>query len=169
MRGRVYSALLIIISFVLFSCNPPDEEVVYDYSLADINDSSLTYGNNIGPGYFENQVTVHYFGHQSWGLCKSLVGNLDALYQDLLNEGINDVRIIAIGKGEYSDHSSEWIFGNSIPIVIDSSSNNLWNTWGAEQRDLFFLDANGNYVTNFNISTWNYNKVYNKIKDLFPE
>ena len=64
MRGRVYSALLIISSFVLFSCNPPDEEIVYDYSLADINASSVTYGENIGPGYFTSQVSVHYFGHQ---------------------------------------------------------------------------------------------------------
>ncbi len=37
----------------------------YDYSLTDINSSSVTYGENISPGYFENQVTVHYFGHQN--------------------------------------------------------------------------------------------------------
>jgi len=65
MLGKIYSASLIILSFVLFSCNPPDEGVVYDYSLTDINNSSVTYGNNIGPGYFESQVTVHYFGHQT--------------------------------------------------------------------------------------------------------
>jgi len=65
MRGRIYSALLVSLSFILFSCNPPAEEVVYDYSLTDINSLSVTYGNNIGPSYFENQVTVHYFGHQN--------------------------------------------------------------------------------------------------------
>ena len=65
MSERKYSALLIFLAFVFFSCNSPDEEVVYDYSLTDINSSSVTYGKNIGPGYFENQVTVHYFGHQN--------------------------------------------------------------------------------------------------------
>ena len=64
MSGRIYSALLILLAFLFFSCNPPDEEVVYDYSLVDINPNSDTYGVNISPDYFENQVTVHYFGHQ---------------------------------------------------------------------------------------------------------
>jgi len=64
MPGRKYLALLILLAFVLFSCNPPDKEIVYDYSLADINSSSVTYGENIGPGYFTKQVSVHYFGHQ---------------------------------------------------------------------------------------------------------
>ena len=65
MSGRIYSALLILLAFLFFSCNPPDEEVGYDYSLVDINPNSDTYGVNISPDYFENQVTVHYFGHQT--------------------------------------------------------------------------------------------------------
>jgi len=64
MPGRKYLVLLILLAFVLISCNPPDEETVYDYSLTDINASSVTYEENIGPNYFDNQVTVHYFGHQ---------------------------------------------------------------------------------------------------------
>jgi len=42
----------------------PSDVVVYDYSLIDINPNSDTYGVNISPDYFENQVTVHYFGYQ---------------------------------------------------------------------------------------------------------
>ena len=64
MSGRIYSILLVLLNLLFFSCNPPDEDVVYDYSLTDINDSSVTNEQNIGPGYFESQVTVHYFGHQ---------------------------------------------------------------------------------------------------------
>ena len=37
----------------------------YDYSLEDINTSSATYGETISPGYFQGQVTLHYFGHQN--------------------------------------------------------------------------------------------------------
>ena len=63
MHRRTYLTLLIL-AFLFFACNPPDEAVIYDYSLLDVNESSDTFGKNIGPGFFENQVTVHYFGNQ---------------------------------------------------------------------------------------------------------
>ena len=37
----------------------------YDYELKDINPTSPTYGIDISPGYFQGQVTLHYFGHQT--------------------------------------------------------------------------------------------------------
>jgi len=79
------------------------------------------------------------------------------------------VKIIAIGKGQYSADNSKWTSGNSIPVVADPSPNNLWSSWGASQWDLFFLDSSGEYVTDFNINDWDYIKVYNQIKDLLPE
>ena len=169
MPERIYSALLILLVFVFISCNPPDEEVVYDYSLVDINPNSDTYGINISPDYFENQVTVHYFGHQGWGLCQTRVGNLDNLYTNLLDSLITNVKIIAIGKSAESSSNTEWTNDNKIPILVDPSPNTTWSNWGAKQRDLFFLDSNGNYVTDFNISNWDYNKVYSQIKDILPE
>ena len=66
--------LLIVIGF--YGCNPDKGEIVgtsdnsvqdsnlYDYSLNDINPTSLSYGHNIGSDYFEGQITLHYFGHQ---------------------------------------------------------------------------------------------------------
>ena len=127
MSGRIYSALLILLAFLFFSCNPPDEEVVYDYSLTDINPLSVTYGENIGPGDFENQVTVHYFGHQTWGTCTARVGQLDALYADLISEGINNVKIIAIGKSEYSSANGDWTDEISLPVLIDPSPYTTWS------------------------------------------
>ena len=62
--ARIHSLLLFLV-LGFNACSHPDEEMVYDYSLADINVTSNTYGNNIGPGYFNNEVTVHYFGHQN--------------------------------------------------------------------------------------------------------
>ena len=35
----------------------------YDYSLEDLNSSSSSYGEEIGTTYFQNHVTLHYFGH----------------------------------------------------------------------------------------------------------
>jgi hypothetical protein len=37
----------------------------YNYCLTDINPNSCTYGKDIGKSIFTNQVTVHYFGHQT--------------------------------------------------------------------------------------------------------
>ena len=88
---------------------------------------------------------------------------MNALYQDLLNQNINNVKIIAIGKGQYSSKNSNWTGDNSIPVVNDPSPNDTWSNWDASQRDLYFLDANGNYVEDFNITTWDYNKIYNSI------
>ena len=34
-----------------------------DYSLEDINSSSIYFGQNVGTSTFENHVTIHYFGH----------------------------------------------------------------------------------------------------------
>ena len=36
--------------------------------------------------------------------------------------------------------------------MVDTSPYNIWSNWGAEKRDLFFLDTNGNYYTQYNIT-----------------
>ena len=53
--------------------------------------------------------------------------------------------------------------------MVDPSPYTSWSSWGAGQRDLFFLDADGNYHTDFNITTWNFTLIYNTIMDLLPE
>ena len=53
--------------------------------------------------------------------------------------------------------------------MLDSTPYETWDNWDAGQRDLFFLDSNGNYYTDFNITTWNYDNIYNTILDLLPE
>ena len=88
---------------------------------------------------------------------------MNALYQDLLNQDINNVQIIAIGKGQYSSDNSDWTGDNTIPVVNDPSPNDTWANWDASQWDLFFLDPTGNYAEDFNINTWDYAKIYNSI------
>ena len=63
----------------------------------------------------------------------------------------------------FSNKNGNWTSGNSIPVLVDPSPYNVWTNWGADQWDLFFLDSNGNYVKDFNISTWDYDMVYNNI------
>ena len=97
------------------------------------------------------------------------MGQLDALYQDLVDQGIYNVIIIAIGREQYNANNSNWTVGNTIPVLVDPSPYNTWSSWGASQRDLFFLDADGSYHTDFNITSWNYNTIYNTILALLPE
>ncbi len=88
---------------------------------------------------------------------------------NLVSEGIDNVKIIAIGKEQYSGDNSKGISGNSISMVADPPPNTLWTSWGVSQWDVFFLDSTGEYITDFNIKDWDYNKVYNQIKDILPE
>ena len=80
-----------------------------------------------------------------------------------MEQGINNVKIIAIGKDQYSYDNSNWTDDNTIPVVNDPSPNDTWTNWDASQWDLFFLDHNGNYVEDFNINTWDYDNIYNTI------
>ena len=52
---KSYSILIVLfVSFAL--CQ-------YNYSLEDINPSSMYNGEDVGTSYFPDQVTMHYFGH----------------------------------------------------------------------------------------------------------
>ena len=66
----------------------------------------------------------------------------------------------------FSSSNGNWTDGNSIPVLVDPSPYNVWSNWGADQRDLFFLDLNGNYVKDFNITSWDYDTIYNTILTL---
>ena len=35
----------------------------FDYSLEDKHPSSQSYGHEVGPSFFEDHVTLNYFGH----------------------------------------------------------------------------------------------------------
>ena len=67
---KIYFVLLFIAT-VFFGCSSDNggiagsNEVVYDYSLVDKNSNSTRYGQTLSPGYFANQITLHYFGHQN--------------------------------------------------------------------------------------------------------
>ena len=66
----------------------------------------------------------------------------------------------------FSSNNGNWTNGNSIPVLVDPSPYNVWSNWGADQRDLFFLNLNGNYVKDFNITSWDSEKIKNTILTL---
>jgi len=77
---------------------------------------------------------------------------LNEIYQNLIADGINNVKIIAIGKSEWSSGNGNWTNPNTIPVVVDPPPNTAWSDWSVTLRDLFFLDTNGNYYTHYNIT-----------------
>ena len=59
-----------------------DKDVLF---FEDINPASEFYNQNIGPSFFDGQVSCYYFGKQGWGTCKARFGVINELYSDLLN------------------------------------------------------------------------------------
>ena len=65
--------------------------------------------------------------------------------------GINDVKIIGVGKDQYLNSLDGMIDGRILPWVQDSNSDGypVWSDFGANQRDVFFLDYDGTVDTSF--------------------
>ena len=125
----------------------------YTYSLTDNNSSSDYYLENVGPEYFENQITMHYFGSFTWGLCNSRFAQLNTLYESLLDSGYDQVKLIGIGYSYQSNSYSNWSNSNEFSSVCyDDSNNPTFNSWGASQRDFYVLDHEKNLVLEQNIS-----------------
>lgn len=156
MRFSFY--ITILISIIIFSgcnnkkgnhCDIPDQP---NFSLIDLNPSSETYGESIGPQFFNDKVSLFYFPYsETWGTCQNRFGSLNSLYYDY--GGINsDLRIVGVGKN--NDAAIDEIIENRIlPYVKDDETQNVWNSWCPDDRDLIFLDRDGSYFTKINLDT----------------
>ena len=126
----------------------------YNYSLIDNNSSSSTYEQVVGPDAFENQVTIHYFGHFNWGTCTVRFGQVRDVVDNLYQDGFEGkIKLFGIGKTQHESSLSNWTNGNNTSVCMDQSPENaVWSDWDANQRDLFILDHLGNLVSQTNIS-----------------
>ena len=68
-----------------------------------------------------------------------------------------DVKIIGIGKDQYSSSLDGMINGRVLPWVQDSSTSDyvVWSNFEANQRDIFFINIDGQIDTSFNITPYN--------------
>ena len=77
-----------------------------DYSLEDVNDTSPTYGQFVGPSYFQNQdfedqqqlISINYFGWETWGGWRQIFAQLCNLHNTATWDTDNAI-LIGIGKG----------------------------------------------------------------------
>ena len=69
--------------------------------------------------------------------------------------GVNDVKIIGIGKDAYNESLGGMIDGRILPWVEDIEEDDypVWNEYEAVQRSTYFLDRNGELIYQFNITT----------------
>ena len=92
-----------------------------DYSLEDRNSSSSTYGEFVGPSYFDNMVTINYFGWENWGGWRDIFAQLC----ELNNNGSWDTekaQLIGVGIASGGDDALEGMIsgqGVNSPWVQD--------------------------------------------------
>ena len=59
------------------------------------------------------------------------------------------------------------IENKTLPWVIDNSTYNIWENWDINNRDLIFLDKDGNFVLKMNLThSYNGNDIINVINCL---
>ena len=124
----------------------------YTYSLEDLNPTSDYFGSDVGTEFFENQVSLHYFGHFNWGLCSSRFGQVNDLVENLNSQGYSQVKLVGVGKDIHLQSIGNWFNGNDQSVCADSNVNPVWSNWNANQRDLFLLDHQGNLIFQQSIS-----------------
>ncbi len=68
---------------------------------------------------------------------------------------IDDVKIIGVGKDEYSNHLSGMVEEKILPWVADSADNSypVWENFGATQRSTYFLNRTGELFYETNITS----------------
>ncbi len=59
---------------------------------------------------------------------------------------------MGVGKSQHMSFLSNWTSNNDASVCADAAGNPTWNTWNANQRDLFVLDHEGDVVLHQNIT-----------------
>ena len=121
-----------------------------DYSLEDMNATSPTYEEFVGPSYFievGQKVSINYFGWETWGGWIGIFAQLC----DLSNSGAwdtNQAVLIGVGKGLGGDsglNNMTTSAGVNSPFVQDLTGN-VWEDFlgdaNAPRKQIVLLDSN---------------------------
>ena len=142
----------------------------YDFNLQDLNINSAYYEDIVGPSQFENEVSLVYFGHFTWGTCSARFEELNDFYQELISSGFeNNIKLFGVGKDTHINNLENWTDQNVGIVNADTSPFEVWNNWGSSQRDLFILDHVGNLQYHNNITGGISDDVYALVNQLIAE
>ena len=78
------------------------------------------------------------------------------MYEDLVSNGYDQVKLIGVGKSQHMSSLSNWTDGNDASVCADQSGfagYAAWNEWEASQRDLFILNHEGTLVFHENVTS----------------
>ena len=135
--------IIFILSLFSFVC-------ALDYALEDVNDTSPTFGEVVGPSYFQSEgkvISINYFGWENWGGWRGIFAQLC----NLSNEGAWDTDkavFIGIGIGAGGDTALNGMInpdGNDSPWVQDVDRI-IWEDFlgdaNAPRKQVVLLDNN---------------------------
>ena len=140
-----------------------------DYSLEDMNTTSSTYGESVGPSYFieaGKSVSINYFGWETWGGWIGIFAQLC----DLSNTGAWDTDkavFIGVGKGLGGDSGLNNMTnqtGVNSPFVQDLTGS-VWEDFlgdaNAPRKQIVLLDEdlNSRYVFQYSGGSLNNSEV----------
>ena len=66
--------------------------------------------------------------------------------------GPDAVNLLAINEVGHDSGVADATAGNSIPLLADTQTANVWSAWAAEWRDLVILDAHNIQIKRLNLS-----------------
>ena len=64
----------------------------------------------------------------------------------------SDLRIVGVGKNDEND-VTPIVQDRVLSYVKDNDTENFWGLWAPQDRDLFFLDRQGNFQSTINLSS----------------
>ena len=135
------------------SCNWGNipESIIDSYQLLDLNENSVTYGQYISHGDFIGKVVLYYFPtSDTWGLCKS---RFDSLFNLYINQGGPDSNFIIVGIGKNDNNTDIRLpQDTSLPYVKENSDFSIRNSLDVADRDVYFYDEFGQYITKINLN-----------------
>ena len=68
------------------------------------------------------------------------------------NQG-QEIELVGVSRSSWSNGLANWTSQGPASICIDQNPYQVWDEWGASQRDLFITDFDGNVVYQQNITS----------------
>ncbi|MEC9096608.1 MAG: redoxin domain-containing protein, partial [Planctomycetota bacterium] len=137
-----------------------DDEVnlVPDFSLLDVNETSSTYQVEVSPRDLNGNLSVYYFGLATCTYCATQFEYLDNLQEDLdTNHADIGVEIIGINLADRESGNASITAGVDLPWLQDVDSDadgnsDTWHAWGAQLRDVMIVDEQNQLIETINLT-----------------
>ncbi len=128
-----------------------DDSVINTYELEDLNSSSSTFEQTLSHNNFLGKAILYYFSYSdTWLTCKI---RFDSLNEIFLEYGGVNSNIIIIGVGKNDGHTDYIVPKDTIlPYIKETDDYNLRDELGVVDRDVYFYNTSGNYMSKVNLT-----------------